>query len=168
MPERLILRVGSITVLACAVVAAFVVDRLLVACSVESTGVTGVGIDDSGGLVGYIQMCSDRIDGATLYEAGRDTLGRWQARGPVADFATWSLGRPGDWTATQRYTQPSRGREYNLFGGTNDDSTSSQHVTFRLNDLDDMSPGQVLYGDSSGAFKRVSEAEFRHDACDEK
>lgn len=139
---------------------------LLAACSVESTGVTGVGLDESGGLVGYIQMCSDRIDGTTFYETDDDILGRWDAPGPVTDFATWSLDEPGDWTATQTYTQPTRGKEYSLFGGTSDDSTSSEHVTFRLNDLDGMSPGEVLLGDSSVGFKRVSEEEFRRHACD--
>ncbi len=166
--EAQIPRAGSGTGLVRAAAAMLVAATLLAACSVESTGVTGVGLDEAGGLVGYIQMCSDRIDGTTFYETDSDTLGRWDAPGPVTDFATWSLDEPGDWTAAQTYTQPSRGKEYSLFGGTSDDSTSSQHVTFRLNDLDGMNPGEVLFGDSSVGFKRVTEEEFRRHACDEE
>lgn len=161
-------RTGSSTAFVRAGAAMLVAATLLAACSVKSTGVTGVGLDESGGLGGYIQMCSDRIDGTTFYESDGDTLGRWDAPGPVTDFATWSFDEPGDWTATQTYAQPSRGKEYSLFGGTSDDSTSSQHVTFRLNDLDGMSPGEVLYGDRSVGFKRVSEVEFRRHACDDQ
>lgn len=140
---------------------------LLTGCSVESTGVTGVGVDQSGELVGYVQMCSDRIDSTTLYETDGDTLGSWDAPRAVTDFATWTLSDPGDWTATQRFTEPSRDRELSIYGGTNDDSTSSRHVTFRLKDLDGMKPGEVLYGDRGLGFRRVSEAEFQRQACDD-
>jgi hypothetical protein len=137
-------------------------------CSVKTTGVTGVGIDRSGKLVGYVQMCSDRIDGTSLYETDGDTLGRWDAPGAVTDFATWTLNDPGDWTATERVTAPSSDKELSIYVWTNDYSTSSEHVTFRLKDLDGMKPGEVLYGDSSVGFRRVSEAEFQRHACDEE
>lgn len=150
-----------------AVGAMLIAATLVAGCSVESTGVTGVGIDESGGLVGYVQMCSDRIDGTTLNETDGDTLGRWDAPGAVTGYAAWSLDDPDDWTAIQPYTQPSSGKEYSIYGGTKDDSTSSRHVTFKLKDLDGMNPGEVLYGDSSFGFERVTEAEFRRHACDD-
>lgn len=136
-------------------------------CSVESTGITGVGVDDSGELVGYVQMCSGRIDGTTLYETDGDTLGSWKAPNAVTGFDTWTLGRPADWTATERLTAPTSDKEVSLYGWTADDSTSSKPVTFRLQDLKGMKPGEVLYGDSNFGFRRVTEAEFRRDACDD-
>lgn len=136
-------------------------------CSVESTGITGVGVDESGELVGYVQMCSGRIDGTTLYETDGDTLGSWKAPNAVTGFDTWTLGDPADWTATERFTAPTSDMEVSLYGGTEDDSTSSKPVIFRLKDVNVMKPGEVLYGDSSFGFRRVTEAEFRRDACDD-
>lgn len=136
-------------------------------CSVESTGVTGVGVDQSGELVGYVQMCSDRIDGTTLYETDGDTLGSWKAPKAVTGFATWRLDDPDNWRMTERFTAPSGDKEVSIYGWTDDNSTSSEHVTFRLKDLEGMKPGEVLYGDSSVGFRRVTEAEFRRDACDD-
>lgn len=134
-------------------------------CGVKAAGVTGIGVDAAGGLVGYVQMCSDRVDGATLYETDDVTLGRWEAPSPVKDFASWSLREPDGWVAGQG-VQPVPGREYSLYGWTTDNQSSSTHVTFRLSDLRDITPGYVLYGDASVHFKRVTEAEFRRTACD--
>lgn len=138
---------------------------LTAGCSVESTGVTGVGVDASGDLVGFVQMCSDRIDGATLYERDGETLGEWSAPSPVTDFGSWSLAEPGGWSPAQAYVRPEPGKEYSVYGWTEDDTTSSQHVTFRLSDLDGLRPGEVLFGDRGVGFNRMTEAEFRRQAC---
>jgi hypothetical protein len=55
---------------------------VLSGCSVEVAGVTGVGLDANGDLVGFIQMCDHHIDGATLYRSDDDELGIWQADEP--------------------------------------------------------------------------------------
>lgn len=146
--------------------AALVALVLATGCSVERTGVTGVGVDESGALVGYVQMCSDRIDGATLYATNGDALGDWNAPGIVTGFAKWSLADPGAWTATQPYTEPTGSGEYNFYGLTKDHSTSSTDVTFTLADLDGLKPGEVLYGEGP-RLERVSEANFRLHACDD-
>jgi hypothetical protein len=159
---------GSSAVRTSVVAALLIAVAAFTGCSVPTTGVTGIGIDEDGGLVGYVQMCSGRIDGTTLYETDGRTLGNWNAPGSVTDFAKWTLGDPGDWTATQRYVEPTGEREYNLFGGTKDNSTASYSVTFLLQDVERMTPGEVRYGGSiESPNVVVSEAEFRRHACDD-
>jgi hypothetical protein len=134
-------------------------------CEPAETGVTGIGVDAKGGLVGYVQVCGGRLDGATLYETDGATLGEWKAPAPVKGFARWPLGTGDAWTSTQRYKEPAAGNEYNLYGWTSDNSSSSAHVTFRLRDLRGVTPGVVVYGDASNGFKRVTESQFRRKAC---
>ncbi len=129
-------------------------------CSVEVAGVTGVGLDANGDLVGFIQMCDHHVDGATLYRSDDDELGRWQADEPVTDFVSWSLSDPGrGWTAERRYSTPSGTDEYSLYGWTADNSWSTEHVTFRLSDLDGMQPGEVMYW--NGELTVATESAFR-------
>ena len=80
-------------------------------------------------------------------------------------FARWGLTEPDGWVAKQRYAKPVPGNEYNLYGWTTDESSSSAHVTSRLRDLRGVTPGIVVYGDASNGFKRMTESEFRRKAC---
>lgn len=139
---------------------------LLSACvpsSIPTTGVTGVGIDDQGELIGYIAMCDGHVDGAVLYETDGPTLGQWDAPARVEGFATWSLSEPGDWVAVRTYRAPTGDAEYRLYGGNSDSSASSSHVTFHRRDLSDLTPGQVPYW--AGSLKATDEQSFRNEAC---
>lgn len=146
---------------------------VLSACSVERTGVAGIGVDESGQLIGYIQMCDRHIDGATLYTSNDAKvpsqrvnvyLGEWEARDAVTDFARWRLLDPSEgWTALQTYVAPEGTAEFRLYGWTTDNSSSASRVTFRLSDISGLSPGEVLYGQGE---KQVStESDFRRAAC---
>jgi hypothetical protein len=163
-------------------------------CTVPSGAIAGVGVDDQGRLIGYLRVCHDHIDGGTLYyhpEASASTdptdnpsvsVGGWDAPGPVTEFAKWSLATPtGGWKANPRggvvgelsLSAMKQRREYSLYGWTNDNSSSAVDVTFTVEEVSQLKPGQVLYWAAKGPNKDQtrdlnrsgSEAEFRRTAC---
>jgi hypothetical protein len=127
------------------------------------TGVAGVGVDDHGGLIGYVAMCGGHVDGATLYETDGPRLGEWKAPAVVKGLATWALNQPGDWTALRTYRAPTGNAEYSLYGWSSNNTTGASHVTFHLRDLSELDPGQVLYW--AGSLKTADEDSFRSKAC---
>jgi hypothetical protein len=141
------------------------------ACSVPAAAVAGVGVDELGRLVGYLRVCHDRIDGATIYHNDRDDLGSWTASKPVTHFAKWSLANPpSDWEAAPALGELQPRIEYTLYGWTTDNSWSANSVSFTLAELAAVEPGQVVYwaGDTDAAGDVnavVSEVEFNRDAC---
>jgi hypothetical protein len=144
----------------------FAVAVALSACGpgeIDRTGVTGMGVDGQGDLIGYIAMCSGHIDGATLYQTDGATLGEWTAPNAVTESAKWPLGQSSDWTAKRPYRAPSGSDELNLYGWSDNNSTGASHVTFHLDDLSQLRPGQVLYW--SDSLKTAEEGTFRRDAC---
>jgi hypothetical protein len=147
---------------------------LLAGCTVPVVGVAGIGVDDKGAPVGYLQVCQDHLDGATVYTDGKDDdQGGWKASPAVTDFARWSLTDPGEgWTSETALGLLKPGVYYILYGWTKDNSSSAAGVMFRTKDLVDLKPGQVLYpsGEANAAgpedFSTVgSESEFRASAC---
>jgi hypothetical protein len=145
-------------------------------CTVDIGAVMGVGVDAAGRPVGYLRVCKDRIDGATLYRSQaaehERERGMWSAAKPVTSFARWSLAEPGpSWTAKSPLGRLTTG-EYTLYGWTNDNSSSAGDVVFTRAKLERLRPGEVLYwaGDVSKDGNRypnvvVSETEFRREAC---
>jgi hypothetical protein len=101
----------------------------------------------------------------------------------VTEFAKWSLATPtGGWKADAprggvvghlSLGAMQQRREYTLYGWTNDNSSSAVGVTFTVEEVSQLKPGQVLYWAAEGPDKsqtrdlnRVgSEAEFRGTAC---
>jgi hypothetical protein len=73
---------------------------LLAGCTVPVVGLAGIGVDAKGAPVGYLQVCQDHLDGATVYTDGKeDDQGSWKASPAVSGFARWSLTDPGEgWT----------------------------------------------------------------------
>jgi hypothetical protein len=77
-------------------------------CSVASAGVAGIGADENGALVGYVQMCDHHIVGATLDGTDDDALG--SAISAISSPAMFCTGpansrspakrTSGDWPAT--------------------------------------------------------------------
>lgn len=164
-------------------------------CTVPSGAIAGVGVDDHGRLIGYLRVCHDHIDGGTLYyhpEASASpeptdnpsvSVGSWDAPAPVTEFAKWSLATPtGGWKANaarggvvghEYLAAMKQRREYTLYGWTNDNSSSAVDVTFTVEEVSQLKPGQVLYWAAEGPNKDQtrdlnrsdSEAEFRRTAC---
>ncbi len=140
---------------------------LLSGCSPSEVGIVGVGVDERGDLVGYLQVCQEgSLDDALLYVPDGPTLGRWQARPPITDFASWSLARPGDWIAVQAYRPPRSNEELVLTAGSSDGESRAYSVNFTLSELRGLSPGQVLFGDEANGFQTVSERDFGSEACE--
>lgn len=150
-------------------------------CTVATGGLAGVGIDRDGNLVGYIHVCHDHIDGATLYYDNGSTssaastadAGSWKASTPITATATWSLTQPGHgWTVLMPLQNLTKKREYTLYGWTNDNSWSAGSVTFTTTDVARLRPGQILHfsgrsGDAPvGDVNEVSSlADFAVRAC---
>lgn len=148
---------------------------LLAACTVPIVGLAGIGVDNKGAPVGYLRVCQDHLDGATVYTDGKDDdQGSWKASPAVTGFARWSLTDPGEgWTVETALGQLKPGVKYILYGGTKDNSSSAAGVMFTKEDLVGLKPGQVLYPsgktnpDGTEDFSTVgSESEFRTNACD--
>ena len=76
---------------------------VLSGCTVPVVGSTGIGVDQEGRPVGYLAVCEENIDGATLYyddpgassaEDGTVDAGQWAADQSVTSASTWSLTEP--------------------------------------------------------------------------
>jgi hypothetical protein len=143
----------------------------ITACSVPTAGVAGVGVDKSGRLVGYLRVCHDHIDGATLYHDDSENLGSWSASEPVTDSASWSLANPSaEWTEEQPLAALTRNQQFALYGWTEDNSWSAIAVDFSLAELERLEPDQVLYwgGDPDGPRGGnvvANQEQFEKDAC---
>lgn len=147
---------------------------LLAGCTVPVVGLAGIGVDNKGAPVGYLRVCQDHLDGATVYADGKDDdLGSWKASPAVTGFARWSLTDPGEgWTAKTTLGELKPGVKYNLYGWTEDASSSAANATFTNEDLARLKPGQVLYwsgksnADGTEDLQTVSsEGEFRANTC---
>lgn len=150
---------------------------LLTGCTVPQAGLAGVGIDSDHNLVGYLHICHDHIDGATLfYDVGSTEetshtvdAGAWQAASPVAGTVTWSLSEPGDgWTVITPLEDLVPEREYSLIGWSADNSWSAGAVTFTIAEVERLKPGQVLHwsAQDNGEFNEISSlSEFESHAC---
>ena len=124
-------------------------------CTVPVVGAAGVGVDASGRPVGYLAVCSEHIDGATLYfedprsvEDRSVEVGEWTADRPVTSLASWPMGeRAEGWTSRGPLPPLELGREYVMYGWTKDNSSSTGDVVFTVEQLRALEPGQVVYFD---------------------
>lgn len=153
---------------------ATVVALVTTGCTVEARAIAGVGVGADGGPVGFLQVCSDHIDAATVYQTDKDHLGTWTVTPAATGFATWPLASGGNgWAVTEPFANLKAGQTYHLYGWTKDNTSSAVAVDFTVADLAAMKPGQVRYpagrADSSGthSFEVVtSVARFQQHACD--
>lgn len=137
-------------------------------CTVPRVGLTGIGVDSAGGLVAYLQVCRDHVDGASVYTvAGDAELGAWRAPEPVTGFASWSLSAPSEgWTSSTALVPPAPRTRYSLFGWTTDNSSATTAVTFTAAQLASLRPGQVMFDVGSKQGPLVTDvATFRTQAC---
>jgi hypothetical protein len=140
-------------------------------CTVPSNGKVGLTVDGDGNLVAALAWCDDHPpDGMTIYHG---------SRADAVDVATYEApelsGRsvrvrldspPAGWTARPGPPALEVGIEYNVYGWTEDSSTSLDGMGFRLSELVGLSPDKILverYVKSSDDVVNVpvSEAAFR-------
>lgn len=145
-------------------------------CSVYINGMTGVGVDEEGRVVGYLQICGSRVTTATLWTEGGDgRAGQWVPPDDVSDYATWLLdGSSEGWETEIAPPELKAGSTYwlnawksNIFDG----DTRTVNVTFTLDDLEALEPGQVLssatdYYAATQRTRVTTVDEFRETACD--
>jgi hypothetical protein len=166
--------VGWLLVTLCAIAA-------LSGCTAPVVGSAGVGVDQEGRPVGFLAVCDEHIDGATLSSedpgapsAGDRSVdaGTWTADTPITSFATWSLNGPqAGWTATLALPELHAHRQYSLHGWTHDNSSSTASVTFAQAQLLGLTFGQVLYHSGYDetaeldVYSTASAREFQTSAC---
>lgn len=141
-------------------------------CTVGRGAVAGMGVDSDGNPVGYLQVCHDHIDGATIYIDDAHEFGSWESSPAATGFATWSMTDPsGTWTATDPLDRLRPRTTYVMYGWTSDNSSSAASVEFTIEELASMKPGQVRYWVGTTAdlksdvYTVTSEDEFRRNAC---
>jgi hypothetical protein len=140
-------------------------------CTVPLHAVAGIGVDADGRLVGYLSVCGHHhIDGAKLYHGGDSIDASWTAPQQVTDFTFWTLASPSHgWRADPPLTHLRPATEYTLYGGTSDNSSSAQVVTFTVEQLARLKPDQVMHwsGTDKGVdvMKIDSVEEYRRNAC---
>lgn len=142
---------------------------LLCACTVPPAGVSGIGVDASGGPVGYLMVCHDHVNAAELAHGKDPWDGSWESGGWITGFASIDLAEPGpEWRVTQPLEALTTQQTYTFYGSTTDSSWSTGSVDFTLADLAELQPGSVRYwtGRSPTGYSVVTAAEFQAHACD--
>lgn len=147
-------------------------------CTVESGAVAGLGVDDQGRPVGYVQVCQGQIDSMTLWVGtGDDVAAGWKSQAVFgADaFSSFSFADPGpDWQAdSAAYAGLDPAQSYTLQGngGKDGNEWSTQYVDFTAKTLRELRPGQVRYwvgtneSSTKDVFRISSVEEFRASAC---
>ena len=146
----------------------------LAGCTVPINAVAGVGVGDDGQPLGMIEVCSEHIDGSSVYQTQDDHLGSWEAKPAATGFTSWSLADGGNgWRVTEAFAPLKPGQNYTLYGWTNDNSSSAADVDFTTADLANMKPGQVRYwsgklndAGTKGIYDVTTVEQFRAHACD--
>ncbi|WP_130014211.1 hypothetical protein [Serinicoccus sediminis] len=141
-------------------------------CTPRGVGATGVGVTEHGHPVGFLHVCDESIDGVTLYAQDYEAevedeamaeAGSWVAPHPVHGTAQWQLDTTSDWDDAAEAVTLSEDEVYAMYGWTDTNSASTDHVTFTQEDLQDLRPEQVLWGDPG---RVTSLKEFNDESCD--
>ena len=117
----------------------------LAGCSVPERGDLAYGIDDGGDVVAFVQMCKDAVDAVIVYNSHEDFSMRWSFPEPVTDFGTLAL--------ENLDFDLQSGDPYSAYAGSSDNTASVRGAQFRVSDLDGLSSGEVLAGDSSNGYE---------------
>lgn len=118
-------------------------------CSVSINGVTGIGVDEQGRLVGYLKVCSFHAASALLWsDAEGQPVGEWTPPEPITDFGTWLIdGATDGWTTEKAPPAPSE-VEYRLEGRTDEliaGAARTVSIRYTAQDLASLRPGEVLW-----------------------
>lgn len=123
-----------------------------------------MGVSADGTLTGFLHVCDEHIDGVTLSTQEDEVeAGSWIAAEPIKGSAQWRLDSSPEWADSGETVTLVEGRMYSMYGWTDDNSASTDHVTFTQADSDDLRPGQVRWGDPG---KVTTVQEFAKQACD--
>jgi hypothetical protein len=127
-----------------------------------------VTVDAQGAAVIVIQMCEGHIDGATLY---RDdvTLGKWKVSSPVTGFSQFTLDSGGNgWAVVGDLERRDPEQQYTIYGWSNDNSWSANHLDFSDRDLSGLKPGTVLVPEREQEGHRSESLEdFKTKTCED-
>lgn len=110
-----------------------------------------------------MHVCNESIDGVTLYlEENEVEVGSWIATDPIQGAAQWQLDATPDWDDSGEAVALIEGERYAMYGWTENNSASADHVTFTLADLQDLRPGQVWWGEPAEV---TTLSEFANQVC---
>ncbi len=123
---------------------------LLAACTTPDGSIVGIGVTETGDLVGYVNVCEGPVDQASIWVQDGDAITGWSH--PTmgeGEFSSFVLTEPTDgWTLIgPEFTglSPSVAYRFYAYGGQGDEARSSLHVDFTAADVLAMKPGQVRY-----------------------
>ncbi|WP_405071096.1 hypothetical protein OG558_16770 [Kribbella sp. NBC_01510] len=140
----------------------------LTSCTVAPGGVVGVTVDAQGAAVIVVQMCEGHIDGATLYRDDK-TLGKWEVSSPVTGFSQFTLDSGGNgWAVVGELEGRDPEQQYTIYGWSNDNSWSANHLDFSDRDLSGLKPGTVLVPEREQEGHRSESLEdFKTKTCED-
>ncbi|QFG68421.1 hypothetical protein [Ornithinimicrobium pratense] len=99
----------------------------------------------------------------TLYTQENEVeAGSWISPEPLQGAAQWRLDSSPEWVDSGEAVTLIEGKTYSMYGWTDDNSASTDHVTFTQADLDQLRPGQVRWGDPG---RVTTLQEFASQAC---
>jgi hypothetical protein len=129
-------------------------------CSVRTSGITGISVDDAGHLTAVLAWCGRGPDIVIVYHdpVGPETnpaAGTTKDSNAVdAEYRPPALGGKGasfrfdapsgGWTVVPKPLIPVSGITYGVYGATHDNSSSTAHVGFEAGDVAKLKPGLVL------------------------
>lgn len=151
----------------------------LTGCTVAANGDVGISVDESGHLIAVLAWCGPAPDGVRLYHE-RATPQRGPTSNPddasiddakyhaptlSGQSASFRLDAPADgWAVTPKPPSLDPAITYKAYGFTNDNTSSLQRVTFELEDVAKVGPGQVLIQEWDGKRQQDVDAVISLDA----
>jgi hypothetical protein len=128
---------------------------VLTGCQVPDVGDLAFGRNEAGKPIAVVHMCEGAVDSVIVYNSDADVEQTWDFDENVAGYGTLTL--------DGLDTDLDSGRSYSSFAGSSDDSASARGPRFRLTDLADLEPGEVLAvdPDNVNGAAVMSEDEFR-------
>lgn len=137
----------------------------LTSCGVRGDGLTGISVDGAGHWVLVLAWSCHPPDGVVVWHnddsnTADPDITDAQLTGPTGSTAQASpaagkamtmtvdiFNPPPDWTVRKAGQPLDPSLTYHAEGGTRDNNWSTASVTFRLDDIAGIGPGQVLYED---------------------
>ncbi|MDG4805475.1 hypothetical protein O7634_01705 [Micromonospora sp. WMMD1120] len=153
MAARTFTKAGRISA---SLAAAMLVSAGLTACTPVIKGRTGATVDAAGQPLAVLAWCADRPPGTVRFFAERDSIS--PSPSDVSTSADWPYWPGRDYAVPRAATSPTTVRltgflpdpaprpypAFRMYGVASDSSFTTHSVTFRLAELEDLTPGTVL------------------------
>jgi hypothetical protein len=115
-------------------------------------------------------VCRKNVNTLVLYyddaHTGEQVVGKWHSSTPVTRQSTVALQDPtAGWQESPRLGTLVDGIRYHLGGGSGDNQSATEDVSFDLAALAKLSPGQILFQQGDAPRQVADIASMRSQAC---